>query len=96
MPSAESWAPDSEIDWLLVGQTRASLVAGACLAIGLRFAGTSNLAAKNVLIGNLKAFREAKRSTAHPALMASLPTPGRPMRKQWSNSDDIILIRFPS
>jgi hypothetical protein len=68
--------PESEIDWLLVGQTRASLIAGACLAIGLRFAGTSDPAAKSLLMAKLLAFRDAKRSTAHPALMASLPTPG--------------------
>lgn len=71
-----SWGPDSEIDWLLVGQTKASLVAGACLAIGLRFAGTSDLGAKRLLIARMRAFRDARRSTLHPALMASLPTRG--------------------
>eukprot|EP00931_Biecheleriopsis_adriatica_P048438 TRINITY_DN27985_c0_g1_i1.p1 TRINITY_DN27985_c0_g1~~TRINITY_DN27985_c0_g1_i1.p1 ORF type:complete len:2002 (+),score=397.11 TRINITY_DN27985_c0_g1_i1:758-6007(+) len=66
----------ADIDWLLVGQTKASLIAGACLALGLRFAGTSNQAAKQVLVARLTAFRDARRSDAHPALMASRPTPG--------------------
>lgn len=66
----------SEIDWLLVGQTKASLIAGACAAIGLRFAGTADAAAKRLLIDRLRKCRDAKRSTEHPARMASLPTPG--------------------
>jgi len=71
-----AWDQDSDIDWLLVGQTRASLIAGACLAIGLRFAGTSDPAAKHILVEKLQMFRDAGRSTQHPARMASLPTPG--------------------
>eukprot|EP00928_Gymnodinium_smaydae_P030278 TRINITY_DN22559_c0_g2_i1.p1 TRINITY_DN22559_c0_g2~~TRINITY_DN22559_c0_g2_i1.p1 ORF type:complete len:703 (-),score=112.61 TRINITY_DN22559_c0_g2_i1:9-2078(-) len=66
----------SEIDWLLVGQTKVSLVAGACLAIGLRFAGTGDASAKRVLMGRLRELRDARRSTEHAARMASLPTPG--------------------
>eukprot|EP00927_Polykrikos_kofoidii_P040402 TRINITY_DN34546_c0_g2_i1.p1 TRINITY_DN34546_c0_g2~~TRINITY_DN34546_c0_g2_i1.p1 ORF type:complete len:1076 (-),score=190.18 TRINITY_DN34546_c0_g2_i1:260-3019(-) len=71
-----NWTEASEVDWLLVGQTRASLIAGACLSIGLRFAGTADTAAKGVLISRLRAFRDARRSSAHPALIASLPTRG--------------------
>eukprot|EP00445_Apocalathium_hangoei_P043548 CAMPEP_0203973408 /NCGR_PEP_ID=MMETSP0359-20131031/99574_1 /ASSEMBLY_ACC=CAM_ASM_000338 /TAXON_ID=268821 /ORGANISM="Scrippsiella Hangoei, Strain SHTV-5" /LENGTH=2141 /DNA_ID=CAMNT_0050911563 /DNA_START=1 /DNA_END=6427 /DNA_ORIENTATION=- len=74
-PSRHAAAPASDVDWLLVAQTRASLVAGACLAIGLRFAGTGEAAARQVLIERLRDFRDARRSDAHPALMASLPTP---------------------
>jgi len=66
---------ESEIDWLLVGQTKVSLLAGACLAIGLRFAGTADPSAKRLLIEKLLYFRDTRRSTAHPAFMASLPTP---------------------
>ncbi|CAK0790532.1 unnamed protein product [Prorocentrum cordatum] len=65
-----------DIDWLLVGQTRASLAAGACLAVGLRFAGTGDAGAKRLLIARLQQFRDARRNDAHPALMASQPTPG--------------------
>ncbi|CAK9082709.1 Anaphase-promoting complex subunit 1 (Cyclosome subunit 1) (Protein EMBRYO DEFECTIVE 2771), partial [Durusdinium trenchii] len=64
-----------DLDWLLVGQTKANLAAGGCLALGLRFAGSSNKAAKQLLIARLLAFRDAKRSDAHPALMASRPAP---------------------
>eukprot|EP00930_Biecheleria_cincta_P046160 TRINITY_DN31841_c0_g1_i1.p1 TRINITY_DN31841_c0_g1~~TRINITY_DN31841_c0_g1_i1.p1 ORF type:complete len:1337 (-),score=254.77 TRINITY_DN31841_c0_g1_i1:28-4038(-) len=65
----------SDIDWLLVGQTKASLTAGACLAMGLRFAGTSNESAKQTLISRLHLFRDARRSDAHPGYMASQPKP---------------------
>ncbi|CAJ1446241.1 unnamed protein product [Effrenium voratum] len=66
---------NADVDWLLVGQTKASLTAGACLALGLRFAGSSNKAAKQLLIARLLEFRDLPRSEAHFALMASKPTP---------------------
>lgn len=69
-------APASEIDWLLVGQMAASIAAGACLALGLRFAGTADHAARAVLLARLRGLRDARRSELHPARAASLPTPG--------------------
>lgn len=65
----------ADIDWLLVTQTKANLAAGACLALGLRFAGSSNEAVKDLLIARLLGFRDAARSDAHVALMASKPSP---------------------
>lgn len=68
-------AKGADIDWLLVSQTKANLAAGACLALGLRFCGTADATAKDVLIARLLGFRDAPRSDAHVALMASRPTP---------------------
>eukprot|EP00438_Fugacium_kawagutii_P016925 Skav236415 [mRNA] locus=scaffold4540:48230:59570:- [translate_table: standard] len=73
--TASASASSADIDWLLVTQTKANLVAGACLALGLRFAGTSNEAARDLLITRLLSFRDAPRSDAHVALMASKPAP---------------------
>lgn len=73
-PSEEDLPQD--VDWLLIEQTRASLVAGACLAIGLRFAGTGDLLARDVLVARLRALRDAQRSEQHAALLASIPAPG--------------------
>lgn len=76
-PAPETLEPGpAEIDWLLVGQTRVSLITGACLAVGLRYAGTADPSAKRLLTAKLKMFRDARRSAVHPARMASVPTPG--------------------
>ena len=72
-------------DWLLLLQARASLIAGACLAIALRFAGTADSQAAETISEHLMNFASQKRSTLHPAQMASRPT--RDMRLDRSTLD---------
>jgi len=76
-PTAQSEAGGrgDDLDWLLVLQAEASLVAGACLAIGLKYAGTANLQARQVVSRHLTLFRDTKFSTWSQAKAASLPTP---------------------
>eukprot|EP00397_Hematodinium_sp_SG-2012_P000523 GEMP01000524.1.p1 GENE.GEMP01000524.1~~GEMP01000524.1.p1 ORF type:complete len:1866 (+),score=394.25 GEMP01000524.1:193-5790(+) len=51
-----------DLDWLLMWQTQCCLVAGLCMAMGLRFAGTGHRGARDVIISHLKWFRDRKRA----------------------------------
>ncbi len=50
------------MDWEAVAQAHIHAVAGACLGMGIRFAGTGNAKAASVLRAHTIAFLEAKRT----------------------------------
>ncbi len=53
----DRYAREEAVDWNNVREGRANIVAGACMAIGLKYAGTAHRGARDVVLHFLREFK---------------------------------------
>eukprot|EP00887_Chlorella_sp_A99_P005912 scaffold29.g5912.t1 len=73
-PGTETDALRGSVDWQALTQSHCCIVAGACLAIGIRFAGSCNAQAEQVLREYVLYFLAAKKAAPEPGSGVVGPT----------------------